>query len=74
MAQIYMGKKSVTFTEINGMRHMNQMPETLKNFFKQWGVPSGLLSNLVKTKTSKAIKKILKINPLIIIIQNYWKE
>ena len=59
-AQIYVGKKS-TFTEIYGMKQENQMPDTLKDFIRQWGAPSGLFSDSAKVETSKAIKEILRM-------------
>ena len=58
-AQLYVGKES-TFTEIYGMKTKNQMPETLKDFIRQWGAPSGLMSDSAKVETSKAIKDILR--------------
>jgi len=38
-AQLYVGKES-TFTEIYGMKHERQMPETLQDFIREWGTPS----------------------------------
>ena len=58
-AQLYV-EKSSTFTEIYGMKHEHQMPETLHDFIRQWGAPSRLLSDSAKVKTSKAIKDILR--------------
>ena len=43
------------------MRQENQMPETLKDFIRHWGAPSGLMSDSAKVETSKAIKDILRL-------------
>jgi len=59
-AQLYVGKTS-TFTEIFGMKSENQMPETLQDFIRQWGAPSGLLSDNAKAETSKVVKDILRL-------------
>ncbi|HEY9708217.1 MAG TPA: hypothetical protein V6D48_08435 [Oculatellaceae cyanobacterium] len=59
-AQLYVGKES-TFTEIYGMKTKNQMPETLQDFIRQWGAPSGLMSDSAKVETSKQIKEILRM-------------
>lgn len=59
-AQLYVGKES-TFTEIYGMKSKNQMPETLQDFIRQWGAPSGLMSDSAKVETSKQIKNILRM-------------
>ena len=58
LAQIYDGRTS-TFTEIYGMKNKTQMSNTLKDFIRQWGVPSGLFSESTKVETSKIIKQIL---------------
>ena len=59
-AQLYVGKES-TFTEIYGMKTENQMPQTLQDFIRQWGAPSGLMSDSAKVETSKQIKDILRM-------------
>src|SRR5687767_3814857 len=58
MAQLYVGKTS-TFTEFYGMKTENQMSETLQDFIRQWGAPSGLLLDGAKAETSKVVKDIL---------------
>src|SRR5690348_17334566 len=58
-AQLHVGKESI-FTEIYEMKTENQMPETLKEFIRQWGAPSALMSDSAKVETSKQIKEILK--------------
>ena len=60
MAQLYVGKTS-TFCEVFGMKSENQFPETLQDFIRQWGAPSGLLSDSAKVETSKAVKDILRM-------------
>ena len=37
------------------------MPETLQGFIRQWGAPSGLMSDSAKLETSKAIKVNLRL-------------
>ena len=59
MAQLYVGKTS-TFTEIYGMKAENQFSETLRDFIRQWGTSSRLLSDYAKSKNSKAVKGILR--------------
>jgi len=59
-AQLYVGKE-ITFTEIYGMKTENQMPQTLQDFIRQWGAPSGLMSDSAKLETSKQIKDILRM-------------
>ena len=43
------------------MRSETQMPDTLKDFIRQWGAPSGLMSDSAKVETSKQIKEILRM-------------
>ena len=54
MAQIYAGKISI-FTEIYEMKNVSHMPNTLKDFIRQWGAPSGLFSDSAKVETSRTI-------------------
>ena len=58
MAQLYVGKTS-TFTEIFGMKRKSQMSETLQDFIRQWGAPSGLMSDNAQEQTSKIVTNIL---------------
>ena len=58
-AQLYVRKTS-TFCEIYGMKRAEQMPETLQDFIRQWGAPSGLFSDSAVLETSKAVKDILR--------------
>ena len=58
-AQLYVGKTS-TFTVIYGMKSETQMPETLQDFIRQFGAPTGLYSDNAKVETGKAIKEILR--------------
>ena len=58
-AQLYVGKSS-NFTKVFGMKRPEQMPETLQDFIRQWGAPSGLFSDSAILETSKAIKDILR--------------
>src|SRR5688500_15736385 len=60
MAQLYVGKTS-TFCKIYGMKSKNQFSETLQDFIRQWGAPSGLMSDSAKDETSKAVKDILRM-------------
>ena len=60
MAQLYVGKTSI-FTEVYGMRTENQMAETLQDFIRQWGAPSGLLLDSARSETSKVVKNILRM-------------
>ena len=43
------------------MRTETQMPDTLRDFIRQWGAPSGLMSDSAKVETSKQIKEILQM-------------
>src|SRR5687768_12078810 len=60
MAQLYVGKTS-TFTEIFGMKRKSQMPETLQDFIRQWGAPTGLMSDNAKEEASKIVTNILRM-------------
>jgi hypothetical protein len=60
MAQLYVGKTS-TFCEVYGMKSKNQFSETLQDFIRQWGAPSGLMSDSAKVETFKAVKDILRM-------------
>ena len=37
------------------------MPDTLQDFIRQWGAPSGLISELAKVEISKQVKEILRM-------------
>ena len=58
-AQLYVGKSS-NFTEVYGMKRTEQMTETLQDFIRQWGAPSGLFSDSAILETSKVVKDILR--------------
>jgi len=60
MAQLYVGKTS-TFTEIFGMKRKSQMSETLQDFIRQWGAPTGLMPDNAKEETSKIVTNILRM-------------
>ena len=57
--QLYTGKTS-TFTQVFGMTTENQMPETLQDFIRKWGAPTGLFSDNSKTQTGREVHTILR--------------
>ncbi|MGH3055873.1 MAG: hypothetical protein ACRDL7_12945, partial [Gaiellaceae bacterium] len=60
MVQLYVGKTSY-FTAIYGMHRETQMPSTLQTFIREWGAPSGLLSDNAKVETESAVGDILNM-------------